>query len=132
MFDRKEETATKVESSRALKIENFTNPKTPSTWCKATENISPLNKKGKCSKLTQTYLDFGQKNFFPIRCSICGLVYTPGKIEDEKLHDEYHGGPPLPRYYSSSEDIEVFKDGKWGCIVRMRSSRMQGKVSFEQ
>lgn len=40
--------------------------------------------------LTQLHLDFGQRNFHSTQCSICGFVYTPGKREEERLHDVHH------------------------------------------
>jgi len=40
--------------------------------------------------LTQLHLDFGQKNFHSTQCATCGFVYTPGKREEERLHDAHH------------------------------------------
>ncbi len=40
--------------------------------------------------LTQLHLDFGQRNFHSTQCAICGFVYTPGKREEERLHDAHH------------------------------------------
>jgi hypothetical protein len=33
-----------------------------------------------------------QRNFGASRCSVCGVVYTKGHEEDEKLHKAYHQG----------------------------------------
>lgn len=33
-----------------------------------------------------------QRNFGASRCSVCGMVYTKGHEEDEKLHKAYHQG----------------------------------------
>ena len=37
----------------------------------------------------QTFLDFGQSSFGSIICKICGMMYSPGKSEDERLHSAY-------------------------------------------
>lgn len=83
------------------------------------------------SKLTQTYLDLGQKNFFPIRCPSCGFVYTPGKRQDEKLHEEYHRGSSVLKYHSCKDDVEIFKDGKAGRILRVHWDRLSTSVSSD-
>ena len=41
-------------------------------------------------KLEQMYLDFGQKSFGQTVCDGCGMMYFPGKDEDEKEHKKYH------------------------------------------
>lgn len=33
-----------------------------------------------------------QRDFGASRCSVCGMVYTKGHREDEKLHKAYHQG----------------------------------------
>ena len=38
----------------------------------------------------QYCLDFGQKNYDPIRCETCGMLYTVGEETDEKQHAKYH------------------------------------------
>lgn len=38
----------------------------------------------------QYCLDFGQKNYQPIKCTICGMLYTKGEETDEKQHAKYH------------------------------------------
>ena len=40
----------------------------------------------KRSRLEQTFLDLGQKNFDLKTCKLCGMMYAPGKREDEKIH----------------------------------------------
>lgn len=35
---------------------------------------------------------FAQRNFGASRCSVCGMVYSKGHEEDEKLHKAYHQG----------------------------------------
>lgn len=35
---------------------------------------------------------FVQRNFGASRCSVCGMVYSKGHEEDEKLHKAYHQG----------------------------------------
>lgn len=49
-----------------------------------------LKKKIKRKKMTQMFLDVGQRNFFSTQCALCGFVYTPGKREEERLHDAHH------------------------------------------
>lgn len=46
------------------------------------------SKKGK--KMIQMFLDMGQRNFFSKTCSACGFVYTPGKKDEERLHNSHH------------------------------------------
>ncbi|CAL8127425.1 unnamed protein product [Orchesella dallaii] len=40
--------------------------------------------------LTQMILDAGQKEIGPVFCDECGLLYSPGDIEDEKEHRKAH------------------------------------------
>ncbi|ODM93160.1 N-acetyltransferase ESCO2 [Orchesella cincta] len=40
--------------------------------------------------LTQMILDAGQKEIGPVFCAECGLLYSPGDIEDEKEHRKAH------------------------------------------
>jgi len=40
--------------------------------------------------LTQMVLDAGQKVIGPIHCEECGLLYSPGDIEDEREHRKAH------------------------------------------
>ena len=42
----------------------------------------------KKSRLEQTFLDLGQKNFDLKTCKLCGMMYAPGKEEDEKIHSK--------------------------------------------
>lgn len=46
--------------------------------------------KVKRKKMTQMFLDVGQRNFFSTQCALCGFVYTPGNREEERLHDAHH------------------------------------------
>lgn len=57
-----------------------TKPQQPSSQMKRTKK----------KKYTQMYLDFGQKSARRCRCLTCGLLYMPGVIDDEKLHEEMH------------------------------------------
>jgi hypothetical protein len=81
-------------------------------------------------KLTQTHLDLGQRDFFSTRCPTCGLVYTPGKAEDDKLHAEVHKGRSVPRYTAGRADMEVATDGVMGNIVRIPSSALSKPVRW--
>ena len=40
-------------------------------------------------KSVQQFLAVGQK-FGPSKCSICGMMYSSGIIEDEELHTSFH------------------------------------------
>lgn len=48
--------------------------------------------KGVAKVLTknQMILDFGQKNFGPIKCLECSMIYVAGDAEDLKSHQRYH------------------------------------------
>lgn len=41
-------------------------------------------------KLEQSYLDVGQRNFGSVTCEGCGMLYNPGKPEDEEVHTKFH------------------------------------------
>jgi len=40
--------------------------------------------------LSQALLDAGQKKIGPTYCEECGLLYSPGDYEDEKIHKKAH------------------------------------------
>eukprot|EP00736_Rhodelphis_marinus_P010030 Rmarinus@m.19077 len=42
------------------------------------------------SQSKQLYLDFGQEDLVMKKCATCGMVYTPGVIEDDNAHRVYH------------------------------------------
>ena len=46
--------------------------------------------KNKKRSYAQFHLDCGQSNFLLHRCSTCGVKFTPGDVEDEKAHKEFH------------------------------------------
>lgn len=43
-------------------------------------------------RMEQMYLDLGQKNFSPITCEECGMLYTPGHPQEEAAHNQHHSG----------------------------------------
>ncbi|VDO09069.1 unnamed protein product [Rodentolepis nana] len=49
-------------------------------------------RKGVSKSLTakQMVLDFGQKNFGPIKCKVCSMVYVASDAEDLKSHQRFH------------------------------------------
>ena len=68
----------------------------------------------------QTFLDFGQSNFGSKICKICGMMYSPGKPEDEALHSAYCEKKSKPIAFRSkriqfvvfenlSQDVQVWK-----------------------
>eukprot|EP00889_Picochlorum_renovo_P003503 jgi/Picre1/30533/NNA_005896.t1 len=54
------------------------------------ETVALTKKNNKRKKMTQMFLDVGQRNFFSTQCTLCGFVYTPGNREEERLHDAHH------------------------------------------
>ncbi|KAG7673564.1 hypothetical protein Ndes2526B_g02987 [Nannochloris sp. 'desiccata'] len=71
-------------------------------------------------QLVQVHLDLGQRNFHSTRCPTCGLIYTPGKESDDRLHATYHNKlAAAPRYSAFSGDTTVATDGTIGDIVRL-------------
>lgn len=73
-----------------------------------TKKFKELSKEEK----EQTFLDFGQSNFGSKTCEICGMIYSPGKPEDERLHDSYCEKKSKPIGFRSkrTEEFVVFKD----------------------
>ena len=68
------------------------------------------------------HLDLGQKNFHSTICPTCGLVYTPGKEADDKLHAQYHNRRTVATKYSAGRsDTNVASDGTNGDIVRLNT-----------
>ncbi|KAL3913512.1 MAG: hypothetical protein SGILL_006457 [Bacillariaceae sp.] len=45
--------------------------------------------KSATTKLTQVYIDCGQKQFGQIECAKCGMLYMPGVPEDERHHRQF-------------------------------------------
>ncbi len=69
------------------------------------------------------HLDLGQRNFHSIQCPKCGLVYTPGKEADERLHATFHKRSATPAHYqATASDIVVASDGFEGDIVVVKYS----------
>jgi N-acetyltransferase len=46
--------------------------------------------KNKKRSYAQFHLEFGQSDFLLRACSICGVEFTPGNVEDEKSHAQFH------------------------------------------
>uniref|UniRef100_A0A7N0TZK0 Uncharacterized protein n=1 Tax=Kalanchoe fedtschenkoi TaxID=63787 RepID=A0A7N0TZK0_KALFE len=61
--------------------------KMPVTNQKPSVGSRSLNKK---RSYAQLHLDLGQSDFLLHSCSICGLKYAPGEVDDEKLHKSFH------------------------------------------
>ncbi|XP_040076549.1 N-acetyltransferase ESCO2 isoform X1 [Ixodes scapularis] len=64
---------------------------------------------------SQLIIDAGQKHFGPIACSTCGMVYSAGEMEDEKLHSRFHQGfmgvLKFPGWKKQRE-VGIYYDGK--------------------
>ena len=77
-------------------------------------------------KLTQMFLDLGQRNFYSTQCSACGFVYTPGK-EEERLHAAHHdqvmGRKAIKFKGAPPGSTLVAKDGALGAIYMIQSSK---------
>jgi N-acetyltransferase len=77
------------------------------------------------------HLDFGQRNFHEAsKCPVCGLLYTKGQSEDEKLHSKFHSNAtkglryPLPAAaFSSSSSSSSGGEGGDHIIARHPQSR---------
>ncbi|XP_057740528.1 protein CHROMOSOME TRANSMISSION FIDELITY 7 [Arachis stenosperma] len=69
------------------------NPKTasssssPSTATAITGTTVVKNKK---RSYAQVHLDFGQSDFLLRTCSTCGFNFTPGDLDGEKSHNDFH------------------------------------------
>lgn len=83
-------------------------------------------------RLTQMHLDLGQKNFHSVQCPKCGLVYTPGKEADERLHANFHRKSlkPAAHYQAAEGDILVASDGFDGEIVLIKECHSSKTVSL--
>jgi len=59
------------------------------------------------TKLVQSFLDLGQKNFGPIVCPVCRMTYQRGQQEDEEMHAKFHKshdkGIPFPGWKNEKE-----------------------------
>jgi N-acetyltransferase len=77
-------------------------------------------------KLTQTFLDLGQKNFHLKQCSECGFVYTPGKKEEDQLHVAHHDqvlGTRVIKFKGAPPGSTILaKDGVLGAIYMIRGA----------
>jgi GNAT superfamily N-acetyltransferase len=60
---------------------------TTSTSSATTTSTTTSSKK---PKLTQLFLDFGQKGISSCHCPTCHMCYAPGNEEDEQAHRLYH------------------------------------------
>ena len=63
-------------------------------------------------KLQQLFLDFGQKSFSRVKCNTCGMLYAPGKEEDEIAHRSFHRQSTQPVIFRPrNEDICCWRRG---------------------
>ncbi|MED6226316.1 hypothetical protein PIB30_102470, partial [Stylosanthes scabra] len=59
----------------------------PSTAAAITGTTVVKNKK---RSYAQVHLDFGQSDFLLRTCSTCGFNFTPGDVDGEKSHNDFH------------------------------------------
>lgn len=74
-------------------------------------------------KASEQYcLDFGQKNFDPIRCEVCGMIYVVGEESDEKQHARYHAAYDEGIKWTTKMErpVKYFDDGSR--IVTIKAS----------
>lgn len=113
-------------------VESESQPRDPSTVV-ASPSSSPLSQtRKKKKKLTQMYLDLGQKSFHSTQCATCGFVYTPGKKGEERLHADHHAKEVGNRVIKFGKGAPagfalVATDGKEGSIHVARSGGSGGK-----
>ncbi|KAH0434811.1 hypothetical protein IEQ34_026747 [Dendrobium chrysotoxum] len=52
--------------------------------------LNPCRNLSKKRRYEQYHLDFGQSDFILYSCSVCGLMYSRGVEEDERVHRKFH------------------------------------------
>lgn len=63
----------------------------------------------------QLIIDAGQKKFGHTTCAVCGMVYTIGEVEDEKLHAKYHRSYlAIVKFpgWKNQREVGLYPDGK--------------------
>ena len=86
---------------------------TQSTNSFSTSSLSSSSKNHKKKpKLQQLFLDFGQKSFSSVKCTICNMMYAPGKEEDEISHRIFHRQSLQPILFRSrNTDVCCWNNG---------------------
>ncbi|XP_028547976.1 protein CHROMOSOME TRANSMISSION FIDELITY 7 isoform X2 [Dendrobium catenatum] len=57
---------------------------------KSGSSLNPCRNLSKKRRYEQYHLDFGQSDFILYSCSVCGLMYSRGVEEDERVHRKFH------------------------------------------
>ncbi|CAN8001919.1 unnamed protein product [Ixodes hexagonus] len=87
------------------------------TRCRIKTSPIAFQKKFLCNSAdpSQLIIDAGQKHFGAITCNTCGMVYSAGEMEDEKLHSRFHqafmGVLKFPGWKKQRE-VGIYYDGK--------------------
>lgn len=78
----------------------------------------PSGSSDKGKALTQLHLDVGQRDFHTTTCTTCGMVFTPGNADDERLHAAFHGKHARAlRYHHAKADKTLMVDGSRGKVI---------------
>ncbi|AES68051.1 putative N-acetyltransferase ESCO, zinc-finger, N-acetyltransferase ESCO, acetyl-transferase [Medicago truncatula] len=77
----------------------------------------PIIEKNKKISYDQLHLDFVQSDFLLRPCSICGVRFTPGNVEDEKLHAQFHKRFTQGIQFRCWNNERVISSNKSGRIV---------------
>ena len=78
-------------------------------------------KRQKTDDKSQLYLDFGQRNFYQTKCTVCDMCYCPGLASDEKLHEDFHKRVThgiLYKGFKNQHAVQTFPDGSYIVCVR--------------
>lgn len=80
----------------------------------------------------QLFLDFGQKSFSSVTCASCGMVYSPGVLEDDEAHVKYcerrsaaiafpgwKGERVVKRYDDGTRVIEVWPHDRTAHVAKV-------------
>jgi GNAT superfamily N-acetyltransferase len=70
---------------------------------------------------SQLYLDFGQRNFYSTKCTVCDMYYCPGLASDEKLHEEFHKRVThgiMYKGFKHQHTVRSFPDGSFIVCIR--------------
>lgn len=78
-------------------------------------------KRQKSVDSSQLYLDFGQRNFYSTKCTVCDMHYCPGLASDEKLHEEFHKRVThgiIYKGFKNQHMVRSFPDGSFIVCIR--------------
>ncbi|GLI64654.1 hypothetical protein VaNZ11_007982, partial [Volvox africanus] len=82
---------------------------------------------------TQLHLDLGQRDFAVARCATCGMLYSKGLREEDRLHDLFHNAHAMAfRFPGWVSERVVLHDGSGGrllCVIPSDPTAQLRKVS---